>query len=468
MKRIVFLIISVLCLAACNNEVDFVAPEIDAEEWQITLHVPDAVVQTYSTATESECMIDSVWVLEFNSGGTTLLHDTLIKGANILGNGKSMQLLPQLPFKPAPGCTIVFIANLNATAAYPTGIQYSNVSDFFPIPAVISRFSLYGLHIPMYGEILNWSPSDAYSCEVIRAMAKIQIQMAEDAIDVTGNFNPDSIIWEICNAGRGGYVQPQATLRGEEFLTYSPYETQIKLSLLQKKDASEEDKVLYVNEFPASKTTGVLWDDDGNSGTPLVPQILPVDSFSRNRAHVVLTKKIGAISTYYRLDFYDSSTKKFIDIKRNYHYIFTIHGIGSEGYPSLDLAKACSGSNIEYTVQIKGDGSNHISSNGQYVVITNVDTAYVTPPPMGYAVITIGTARAQVPAEMTYIGEAGISSTIVVDVSNPTASAAIYYGITSLTGIDIPLEVRIGSTFESGRLKITYGNIVHYVVIKKK
>jgi hypothetical protein len=461
MKRIVFLIISVLCLTACNNEVYFVAPEIDSEEGQITLYLPDATVQTYSAATTSECYIDSLLVIEFDQGTGNLVNDTLIKGANILWNGSNIQLLPQLPFEPTEHNTIVIIANYG-TITYPSTLNYSTIDDYFF--RIKSQYRDYE-HLPMYGEILDWSPDNAYSCEMIRAVAKIQVQLAEDLIDVTGNFSPDNVTWGLHSFGRGGYIKPQPTLRGEAFLTQSSWESNFEYFLLQK-DNTLENRSVYVNEFPSSTTTGELG-DVFDLMIPKVPHILPVDSFYWTRQAIMLVKKVvlsdESTWKYYRLDFYDPLKKQFIDTKRNHHYIFTIHKIGSEGYAN-NTSLYNVGSNIEYTVEIK-DGSNHVTSNGQYAIVTSIDTAYVTVPAMN---VTIATFRCQLPTKMSSLGQFPINT---VTYTNYPPGRISYNPIGSLpiTTTDRSLVASvIYPDFDSARVDMQLGNIAHRIMIIKK
>ncbi|MDR1155775.1 MAG: hypothetical protein LBL04_13800, partial [Bacteroidales bacterium] len=128
MKRITFYLIGILYIAACNHEV-IIHPgqEKDhAEGPSIELRMPDATkVSVYSSATGSEHVIDSIWVLEFRSDGTLenlepdgvtagKEHAELIAGSRIINNGNATQLLPQLSFKPKSGNRIVCIANSDA------------------------------------------------------------------------------------------------------------------------------------------------------------------------------------------------------------------------------------------------------------------------------------------------------------------------------------------------------------------
>jgi hypothetical protein len=445
MKRITFLIASALCLLSCNNEIDILEPELNSEEGRIRLEIPDATVQTYSTANAYHCWIFRIWVLEFN--GETLVNDTFIDGAQILGNRTSTQLLPQLPFKPIAGNRIVFIANPKEnTFPHPNraSIQYSNIDTYFT-----------GNVMPMYGEIANWP--DTYSCKMIRVYAKVQVQLGENFSDVTGNFNLENVTYYLMNAPRHGRYLPQVPLQGiptTEDPLLGPY------FLLQKANATIIETDFSFPEYPSSNTTS-----DGVN--------VPDDVFAVKRLHIMLYKRVAGVdTTNYRLDFYDPITKKFIDVKRNHNYIFTIHRVNSEGYAcegSLNGNKGAHnypGSNIEYTVEIR-DGSSHVTSNGQYAIVSSVDTAYVEAPTTN---ATVCTARYQLPAEMTsLVGGAYATNSITLTDVTPSGSILLYYSSPSfLTATNAPIVVTTTSGFQSARIKMHLGNIIHYVALKKK
>ncbi|MDR1154932.1 MAG: hypothetical protein LBL04_09470, partial [Bacteroidales bacterium] len=162
MKRIIFYLIGILCIVACNNEV-IIHPGQEKDHTDgpsIELRMPDATrVSVYSSATGSEHAIDSIWVLEFNSTGTQLLNSQLIAGSEIINNGYATQLLPQLSFKPQSGSRIVCIANSDAkTSPHPdaSSITLSNINTHFPL--ALNGYYYGGKHLPMYGELV-WPSS---------------------------------------------------------------------------------------------------------------------------------------------------------------------------------------------------------------------------------------------------------------------------------------------------------------------
>ncbi|MDR2234101.1 MAG: hypothetical protein LBE56_13395, partial [Tannerella sp.] len=133
MKRITFLAASILFLMACNNEIEtgLNFPEIpDNPDTRITLKLSDAQIFTYSTATASECYIDSLWVLRFQ--GNTLMESVLIPGDRIARNGQATQMLPQLPFELKNGDKIILLAN-TGVKTLPTGLTATNINEKFPM-----------------------------------------------------------------------------------------------------------------------------------------------------------------------------------------------------------------------------------------------------------------------------------------------------------------------------------------------
>ena len=90
MKRITFLLLSIFCFTACDNEFEVGVNDIQKETPQLKLFIPDAEdVSVYSTATVSECRIDIVWVLSFNP--TTLNKNWVekISGSKIVKIGRA-------------------------------------------------------------------------------------------------------------------------------------------------------------------------------------------------------------------------------------------------------------------------------------------------------------------------------------------------------------------------------------------
>jgi hypothetical protein len=460
MKRITSLIASILCLISCNNVID----DFDngkggnGEGVQFALNIPGPAVLTYSAATESECWIDEIWVLVFQNATTTgaLLHDTLINGTDIdnFYKGKATQLLPQLPYKASEldGKTLVFIANSGHTTL-PSLTTYGDVNGKFTLP---SKYFVEGDHLPMYGEIQNWSSSDPnYSCKMIRAVAKIQVKFSDRIIAEdfsTGNFM-GATKHKFClyNYALSGFIQPGSNVGIPPMA--SNYTTDI--SLFNSSGAVPPLSV-YMYEYPTSTR-----DISGN-------EIRPED-FNKARQFLMLYDISSTMGHgYWRLDFYDALTKEFIDIKRNCHYIFTIDKIYSEPYAPApggsfpDEALNNPGSNIEYTLKAS-DGASHVTSNGQYAIETNVDTVYV---PVGVASSVTIIARYLLPTGIALAP----GTTNIVGNSLPAGMSWSSSPPPPLTASYQDYTVNISGSYTGPGAAISFGlgNIYHYVSIKTK
>jgi len=449
MKRITFLLIFIYCLTACNNELE----NENESENRISLFFPDAVsVNVYSVATPSECRIDTVWVLVFNSSDA-LIHSEIIDGSKISNNGQATQLLPELSsFTPANGNRIICIANSDADSNTDlTGITPDNINQYFEL----EKHQLYSgdERLPMYGEIMDWSSS--YTCEMVRAVAKIQVRMGENVEDVTGSFNAETITWGIYHyPSAGGYVQPVLPIEGisvpgPDF--YGAYD----LRLMQKTGVADAMKTVYIYEYPSGTK-----DFKGGDITP--------GSFNKNRVCLLLAKITNTMDTsYYRLDFYDPLTKEYLDIKRNHHYIFTINKVKSEGYTGTDsIYEALSnpGSNIEYTVTVSENWALSTHSNGQYGLSVSRDTIFDASIPF--------LLKAQIPTGVetqitkhtiniydrngTPVGSTGSDLEVA---GYPSASSGISYLADGLTTTTLNFTVNDDTWLDSAEMIIRLGNI---------
>lgn len=441
MRKITFFIVSILCITACNNEILDREKE-SAESQSIELSMPEATeVSVYSEATVSECTIDSIWVLEFNNSGTTLLHHELIKGSRIINRGYATQLLPQLSFTPTNGSLIICIANCDSTASF-SGLTKSTINNCF---SSRREYHSDGESLPMYGE-LGWSTS-SYTCRMTRAVAKIRVQMGSEVSDVTGNFTAENVSYKIYNHSKGGNIQPSTPVVGKP-QTLPGTGTGTLFYLLQKNGTGAKNAYLY--EYPTSTK-----DATGSS-------TLDKTKFDAGRQYIILEKDNSGTKTYYRLDFYNADT--FININRNHHYIFTIQKVRSEGYTALAQAQNNPGSNIEYTIKIDDD-SEFVKSNGQYAIVTSVDTAYVVPKGTAVNNYTIATAKYVLPAGIS-LGASTTNTITVKSVVSPGTMALS--GITTLSASNGDIKVNTNASFTEGVITIKLGNITHDLHVKAK
>jgi hypothetical protein len=431
---------------SCNNEI---IPNIDSDregdQPQLKLFIPATErVNLYSSsaATESECMIDTVWVLVFNNQTKRWVEK--IGRPAIFNNGQATQLLPQLSQKLENGNTVICIANV-APNPDTTNVTPATINTCFQLS---KPYYSGGDYLPMYGKIDHWAAASAYTCRMMRAVAKIQVQMGTNPSDVTGNFNPENVTYQLHKHPINGRIEPSSSFTGISGAV-SPTST---FYILQKAGATEAQTNLFIYEYPFSTgTTG-----GGTVGRK---------DFNADRSHLILTKGSGGTARYYRLDFFNPADSTFLDINRNHHYLFTVNKIRSEGYATLNDAQHLPGSNIEYTVQIT-DNSQSVTSNGQYAIVTSVDTVKITGDMT--TATTVATFKYINP---TGISLSGIENSVGVESASirPTGSGATL-NITSplmITDVNQELQITTSGGLTEGVILFRLGNITHRLYVKK-
>jgi hypothetical protein len=429
MKRITLFLVSILCYTACNNEIVIpVEPQETQPRQPLELFMPDAdMVSVYSTATVSECMIDTVWVLVFN--GNTKRWVEKIGRSAVMNNGQATQLLPQLKHKIENGNTVICVANV-APNPDTTSVTPNNINTCFKTKTLTHYDG--DDYLPVYGKIDSWSPTGSYTCRMTRAVAKIQVQMGIATADVPTDFRPDNVTYEIRNISSGGYVQSGSTPTG---IPGAAGVSTSSFKIRPQENATEAETNAFIYEYQS----GIHTIDDATTD-------IGIKNFHIKRPHIILTKGTGVGARYYRLDFYNRADSSFLDIIRNHHYIFTINKVSSEGYTTVADAQNNPGSNIEYTISVK-DGSQAITSNGQYAIVTSVDTVKVSTSVMNQAVATF-----------RYIDPTGAMNTSVNSISVESVRPDNALTIEAPTGAN-PI------TNASQELKITSYNLVEGVIL---
>jgi hypothetical protein len=237
--------------------------------------------------------------------------------------------------------------------------------------------------------------------------------------------------------------------------------------LLQKEGATEAQTTFFINEFQVS-TYGK------NGSNPPDKKI-----WNASRTWIELRKGTGGNMRHYRLEFYDHAKGEFLDVVRNHHYLFTINKVRSEGHINITEAQQYPGSNLEYTIYVDDD-SQSVTSNGQYAVVTNVDTVKIP----GDVTVPqkVATYRYINPAGL-YINPDGAkmyTDTIIVEpgsiqppgatltVSAPGMNAAHDpIGNPIITTTNRDLEITTGGGLTEAVILIKYTNITHRLPVKK-
>jgi hypothetical protein len=379
-----------IIFTGCSDEADnFI--EIDFDD-RIQLFIPDAEeIQVYSTATESENLIEDCFVVTFSDGGA-FKNAEKIDVSKIVKN-HAVALLPQLSFKIEMGDKVYVICN-TGMATLPGGInQESDLDDKFK-PAKDYYFG--GEALPMSGSI-TWATSSTV-VTLIRTVAKVQIQLGE-SFNIGGSaFEPDKY-WDVrqfnpslCGFVVGNYAAKSNILQNASALSQNKsgrsafYGTtgEAKFIRFIQYAGSADSMTIYVSEYPNATR-----DCEGN---PIAD-----NEFNEKRQFLLMLDKVsqgsavlgdGTATGAWRLDFYDAVNRKYLDIKRNRHYIFTVERIRSAPYHyPLSGGGAVGtafqgdqevwhnpGSNIEYTIYVKDSWVGAIYTNGQYAISASVDT----------------------------------------------------------------------------------------------
>lgn len=444
MNRIAFFILSIFCFTACNDDVDINTPR---ENQRITLQMTDVEkVNVYSTSTLSESTIDEMWVVVFD--GTTKKWVEKIDVSNIANNGQAVQLLPQLKHKPISGWNIICVANATISVTDTAYLLPTNINQYFTMTKAYYRG---GESLPMYGSMTWGLMNDGYTCQMTRAVAKVQVQMGTSVSDITGSFSPETVTFTIPVIAKSGNIQPKINT------TTNTYATQEYANILQTNSATEQSSSFYIYDYPNSINS------PANSMGAFAD-----NTFNPARTPILLKHVSPTMGTlYYRLDFYDSASKKFLDIDRNHHYIFTINKVRSNGYSTSFAALNNPSSNIEYTIKIEDDAK-AITSNGQYAIVTSVDTAFVKGS-IAQTNLSIATVRAQLPSEMTGVifSSESISVTSGSGLSLHSSTPTTFTSMTPNMNYQVVINTTTAfSTGSIGVITFKLGNIIHRLIVK--
>ena len=396
MKSNVFVYACLLCVSTlvvcCSNE--RFDTEDNHEKKRIELFIPDAQdIQLYSTATTMENYIRDCYVVIFEGSGV-YKNAEKVDVSKIAKNGSAVVLLPQTSFDLDLEDKIYVVCNTGLTTL-PVGIHTeSDMNDKFK-PAKDYYFG--GEPLPMSGNA-KWTTSSS-TVTLTRAVAKVQVKLdggfnigGEGSVpewnDYMKNFDESKCGFVVGNyGGKSNIMQNPIGLSQNLSGLSAFYGTTSEnkfMRFLQYAD-SEEDMTIYISEYPSS-----IKDCEGNTIADGVFNdkrlfMLMIDSVASGTAVV----GNGMTTNAWRLDFYDAANKKYLDIKRNYHYTFVVRKIRSTPYVcSLPSAQSRigdvftadgevlhnPGSNIEYTVYVQEDWANYNYSNGQYALSISTDT----------------------------------------------------------------------------------------------
>lgn len=362
-------ILGCLLLESCNDANRIERLDISQRN-VVQLSIPDAKsVQVRSVANEPECMINGLQAFVYNDTHTSspVYYQEGKSGelSFLFGNGTASPIVTLKNYIPQNGDRVYMVCNLtNRTSVSGEGdfLIAKTVSEEqlrnYASQGLMKGFSSLkseGRTIPMYGWI-EWNEAATSNiCLMTRCLAKITV----DA-DAQSLFPDKVVYWEWRN------------LNYSDFTLDSGYKGGIYQGSINESGISEKHDLLSATT-PVDATKGLV-----NSYYPLeykhsinaLGNEVDEKTFSKDRAMLLLTVQNpdGSDKEYYRLDFWDKETGKYLDIVRNHSYRFHITKLKSKGYSSVQEASLNPGSNIEYTITASDNWSQGFGSNGQYLV----------------------------------------------------------------------------------------------------
>ena len=361
--------INIPLLVGCSddNEMGIINP---SQKNIIRLSIPDAeLVQVRSVANESECKISGIQVFVYNDShisspvyyqeGTTDL-------SFLFGNRTASPTVTLKEYVPADKERIYVVCNLtNRSSVSETGDflidktaseeQLRNYASQ-GLMRGFSNLKDEGQTIPMYGW-MEWNENATSNvCLLTRCLAKITVDAAADL------FSGKQVYWEWKNLNYSNFVL-DSEYRGIYQGAINDAGTSGKYDLLSATTPVDGSIGLLTAYYPLEYKHSVYALGNG----------VDEKKFTQDRSMLLLTvlNPDGSNKEYYRLDFWDKETGKYLDIVRNHAYRFNITKLKSKGYTSAQEAIQNPGSNIEYMITVSDKWTQGFNSNGQYLVNTD-------------------------------------------------------------------------------------------------
>ena len=358
--------INIPLLVGCSddNEMGIINP---SQKNIIRLSIPDAeLVQVRSVANESECKISGIQVFVYNDSHTSspvYYQEGTTDSSFLFGNGTASPTVTLKEYIPADKERIYVVCNLtNRSSVSGTGnflvdetVSEEQLRNYASQGLIkgISNLKDEGQSIPMYGW-MEWNENATSNvCLLTRCLAKITVDAAADL------FTGKQVYWEWKNLNYSDFVL-DSEYRGIYQGAINGAATSGKYDLLSATTPVDESIGLVTTYYPLEYKHSVYALGNG----------VDEKKFSQDRSMLLLTVQNpdGSNKEYYRLDFWDKETGKYLDIVRNHAYRFNITKLKSKGYTSAQEAIQNPGSNIEYTITVSEKWAQKFNSNGQYLV----------------------------------------------------------------------------------------------------
>ena len=333
----------------------------------IRLSIPDTeLVQVRSGANESECKISGIQVFVYNDSHTSspvYYQEGTTDSSFLFGNGTASPTVTLKEYVPADKERIYVVCNLTNRSSV------SGTADFLIDETVseeqLRNYASQGLirgfsnlkdeeqTFPMYGW-MEWNENATSNvCLLTRCLAKITVDAAADL------FSGKQVYWEWKNLNYSNFVL-DSEYRGIYQGAINGAATSGKYDLLSATTPVDESIGLVTTYYPLEYKHSVY----------ALGNVVDEKKFSQDRSMLLLTVQNpdGSNKEYYRLDFWDKETGKYLDIVRNHAYRFNITKLKSKGYTSAQEAIQNPGSNIEYIITVSEKWAQEFTSNGQYLV----------------------------------------------------------------------------------------------------
>lgn len=334
----------------------------------IRLSIPDAeLVQVRSGANESECKISGIQVFVYNDSHTSspvYYQEGTTDLSFLFGNGTASPTVTLKEYVPADKERIYVVCNLTNRSSV------SGTADFLIDETVseeqLRNYASQGLIrgfsnlkdeeqiFPMYGW-MEWNENVTSNvCLLTRCLAKITVDATADL------FSGKQVYWEWKNLNYSDFVLDSEHQGGIYQGNINEEGISKKHDLLSATVPLDEAKGLVTSYYPLEYKHSVY----------ALGNVLDEKKFSQDRSMLLLTVQNpdGSNKEYYRLDFWNKETGKYLDIVRNHAYRFNITKLKSKGYTSAQEAIQNPGSNIEYTITVSDKWTQGFNSNGQYLV----------------------------------------------------------------------------------------------------
>lgn len=375
MKNIkqIFLLVAAVAsavLCGCVND-DVPAPTESATSTVIQLGIgdPEEVEVTRSVATTAERQISDAYLLIFDgTSGKYIYGEKLDLTTQLTGNGNKKPTITTSFIIPT-GSKVIVLANTTYTDTPATlGFTVGTTTED-DINSIFWRIKYMANYRPMSGKMIWGTDTE---CPMIRSVAKIEVRVDEDLFNQISEDEID--MFDI----RFPFPTLYAGITLTTYTWIALYNSTDNILTPQKNilynlnttSAAEDTYYSYSPEFPNASHYPIV-------GQSTLGTINNTDFDSRRYSVSIRVKHKNDLNCvywrYYRLDFYDPATKKYIDVKRNNHYIFTINKVNTEGYFTLNEASVNPGTNIEYDLQVVDYDANNSTANGQYALTVSSD-----------------------------------------------------------------------------------------------